>query len=75
MTFSYLSFSQNNDKLVVGAERTDLFLNDLKGLNVAVVANQTSRIGSNKKSIHIIDSLLKLNIKIKKVFSPEHGFR
>ena len=75
MTFSYLSFSQNNDKLIVGAERTDLFLNDLKGLNVAVVANLTSRIGSNKKSIHIIDSLLKLNIKIKKVFSPEHGFR
>lgn len=24
---------------------------------------------------HIVDSLLKLNIKIKKVFSPEHGFR
>jgi len=24
---------------------------------------------------HIVDSLLKLNINIKKVFSPEHGFR
>ena len=24
---------------------------------------------------HIVDSMLKLNIKIKKVFSPEHGFR
>ena len=75
MTFSYLSFSQSNNKLIVGANRTELFLNDIKGLNVAVVANLSSKIKSNTKSIHLIDSLLKLNIKIKKVFSPEHGFR
>ena len=75
MTFSYLSFSQSNNKLIVGANRTELFLNDIKGLNVAVVANLTSKIKSDTKSIHLIDSLLKLNIKIKKVFSPEHGFR
>jgi uncharacterized protein YbbC (DUF1343 family) len=75
MTFSFLSFSQNNDKLIVGANRTELFLNDIKELNIAVVANQTSKIESKNKSIHLIDSLLELNIKIKKVFSPEHGFR
>ena len=75
MTFSYLSFSQNNNKLIVGANRTELFLNHIEGLNVAVVANLSSKIKSNTKSIHLIDSLLKLNIKIKKVFSPEHGFR
>ena len=75
MTFSYLSFSQSNNKLIVGANRTELFLNHIEGLNVAVVANLSSKIKSNTKSIHLIDSLLKLNIKIKKVFSPEHGFR
>ena len=75
MTFSYLSFSQSNNKLIVGANRTELFLNHIEGLNVAVVANLASKIKSNTKSIHLIDSLLKLNIKIKKVFSPEHGFR
>ena len=75
ITFSYLSFSQSNNKLIVGANRTELFLNHIEGLNVAVVANLSSKIKSNTKSIHLIDSLLKLNIKIKKVFSPEHGFR
>ena len=25
--------------------------------------------------IHFVDSLLKLGIKIKKVFAPEHGYR
>ena len=47
MTFSYLSFSQSNNKLIVGANRTELFLNDIKGLNVAVVANLSSKIKSN----------------------------
>ncbi len=75
MTFSFLSFSQSNDKLIVGADRTELYLDEIKGLNIAIVANLTSKISSSKSSIHLIDSLLKLNIKIKKVFSPEHGFR
>ena len=75
MTFSFLSFSQKNEKLKVGAERTELFLNDIKDKNVAIVANLTSIIKSQNSSIHLIDSLIKLNIKVKKVFSPEHGFR
>ncbi|WP_438988605.1 exo-beta-N-acetylmuramidase NamZ family protein [Polaribacter sp.] len=65
-----------------GAEQTSLYLDVLKGKNVAVVANQTSVIGKRGKSnvesweyTHIVDSLLSLNIKVKKVFSPEHGFR
>ena len=75
ISFSYLSFSQNNDKLTLGADQIEFFLDDLKGKNVAIVANQTSKIKSNKKHVHIIDSLLSLNINVKKVFSPEHGFR
>ena len=72
---SYFSFSQNRDQLTLGAEQIELFIDDLKGKTVAIVANQTSKIKSDKKYIHIIDSLLSLNINIKKVFSPEHGFR
>ena len=75
ISFSYLSFSQNNDKLTLGADQIEFFLDDLKGKNVAIVANQTSKIKSDKRHVHIIDSLLSLNINIKKVFSPEHGFR
>jgi uncharacterized protein YbbC (DUF1343 family) len=64
-----------------GAERTGLYLDLLKGKNVAVVANQTSIL--EKKNIkkeksefvHLVDSLLSLGINVKKVFAPEHGFR
>jgi uncharacterized protein YbbC (DUF1343 family) len=67
--------------LKTGAERTALYFNVLKGKNVAVVANQTSVIEkrTEKKEgsefIHVVDSLLALQIHIKKVFAPEHGFR
>jgi len=54
-----------------GAERVDLYLPLLKNKNVAIVANQSSTIGST----HLVDSLLSLGINIKKIFCPEHGFR
>jgi uncharacterized protein YbbC (DUF1343 family) len=59
------------DDLKVGADKTADYLPLLKGKSVAVVANQSSNI----KKTHLVDSLFKLNIKIKKVFCPEHGFR
>ncbi len=60
-----------------GAEQIVAYLHELKDKNVAIVGNQTSVIQkSNKKSFtHLVDSLLALNINIKKVFAPEHGFR
>jgi len=64
--------------LKTGAERTSLYLALLKGKNVAVVGNQTSileKIKEKKEFVNLIDSLLSLGIKIKKVFAPEHGFR
>lgn len=68
--------SVNNLPIKTGAQRTELYIPYLKNKNIAIVANQTSVIykGENKY-IHIVDSLLALNISIKKVFSPEHGFR
>lgn len=68
---------QNNLQILVGANQTHLYLPLLKGKSVAVVANQTSVIFKNNKHnyTHLVDSLLSLNIKITKVFAPEHGFR
>jgi len=43
----------------------------LEGKRVGVVANQTSAIGAT----HLVDTLLSLGVLVKKVFSPEHGFR
>ena len=62
-------------KLEIGANQTELYLPLLKGKRVGIVANQTSVIFKNKGYTHLVDSLLSLNVNIKKVFSPEHGFR
>ena len=61
----------NSGDIRVGAERTELYFPLLKGKNVALVANQTSNI----KKIHLVDTLLKAGINVKKIFCPEHGFR
>ncbi|WP_317169378.1 exo-beta-N-acetylmuramidase NamZ domain-containing protein [Mucilaginibacter humi] len=59
--------------IVTGADQTKLYVNYLKGKNVGMVVNQTSIIGKNKTPSP--DSLLKLGVKIKKIYGPEHGFR
>jgi uncharacterized protein YbbC (DUF1343 family) len=56
-----------------GADQTALYINYLKGKNVAMVINQTSIIG--KRRVASADSLLSLGLPIKKIFGPEHGFR
>ncbi len=57
--------------IITGAERTFEYLPALKGKNIAVVANPTSQINGT----HLIDSLINLNVNVKLVFAPEHGFR
>lgn len=60
-----------NEQVVVGAERMDAYLNLLKGKNVAVIANPSSLVNET----HLVDTLLKSDVDLVKVFSPEHGFR
>ena len=55
----------------VGAQRIDQYISLIKDKSVAIIANQTSMLGNT----HLLDTLLSLGIKVKKVFSPEHGFR
>ena len=57
--------------LVMGCEQFDLYLDSLKGKNVAIVSNQTSVIGKS----HLVDTLLSKGVNLVKVFTPEHGFR
>lgn len=56
---------------IVGASRLELYLPILENKKVAVVANQTSIFNNT----HLIDTLISRNINIKKIFTPEHGFR
>jgi uncharacterized protein YbbC (DUF1343 family) len=58
-------------RLLVGAERTSLYLPLLQGKRVGLVVHPASRIGSQ----HLVDSLLSRGVQIVRIFSPEHGFR
>ena len=55
----------------VGAERMSAYLPLLKGKRVALLVNQTSRVGA----VHLVDTLQQLGLSITKIFAPEHGFR
>ncbi|MBI3501273.1 MAG: DUF1343 domain-containing protein [Bacteroidetes bacterium] len=57
--------------LKVGAEQTGNYFSLLKDKRIAVVAHPASLV----KNTHLVDTLLKSGIKVKKIFAPEHGFR
>jgi uncharacterized protein YbbC (DUF1343 family) len=70
------------ESVIVGANRTELYLPLLNEKRIGIVANQTSVIFKDGRPMtddgshtHIVDSLLTLKVNIIKVFSPEHGFR
>lgn len=56
-----------------GAEQLDKVLSLLKGKNVALLINQTSVVGPDK--VHLLDTLLASGIRVRKIFTPEHGIR
>jgi uncharacterized protein YbbC (DUF1343 family) len=58
-------------QVTTGAQKTKEYLPLLAGKRVALLVNQTSLINNT----HLADSLIRLGVKIKKVFTPEHGFR
>jgi uncharacterized protein YbbC (DUF1343 family) len=61
----------NQPAVKVGAERMEAYLPFLKDKNIALVANHTALV----KESHLADTLISLGINLKKIFSPEHGFR
>lgn len=65
--------SMPGNPLVIAADRTEAYIPYLLHKNIGMIINQTSVIGDNLTPS--VDSLLKLGIRIKKIFGPEHGFR
>lgn len=71
--------------LLVGAERSKDYLPLLTGKRIGLVVNQTSRVPSQSKtagldgaeasSVHLVDTLQRLGLDLKKIFALEHGFR
>lgn len=58
-------------EVIPGADQPGLYVPILRGKNVGLVVNHSSRVGDS----HLLDTLLALDIQVKKIFSPEHGFR
>ncbi len=58
-------------EVVVAAARTEAYLPLLKNKRVAVLVNQTSQVDGKL----LPDLLLENNVKLVRIFSPEHGFR
>ncbi len=56
-----------------GADQIDKYIHLLNGKRVGIVVNQTSRVGEEQQ--HILDTLLSLKANVRKIFTPEHGFR
>ena len=56
---------------VSAAMQTNDYLPLIQGKRVGIVGNQTSIIGET----HLVDTLLSLGIDVRKIYTPEHGFR
>ncbi len=71
ITIVSCNLAQDDKVIITGAEQTSEYIHYLKGKRVAIVANQTSVIGS----IHLVDSLKTSGINLNTIFAPEHGFK
>lgn len=69
-----LSFNVLSDDIII-SKPVD-YINLIKQKNIGLVANQTSVVKNKKNGFtHLADTLLTLKIHLKKIFTPEHGFR
>lgn len=66
-----VSCSRPVESPVPGAWQIDRYRDLIAGKPVAVVANQTSMVGTT----HLVDTLRSSGFDIRAIFAPEHGFR
>ena len=64
-------FCASAQELQTGAEQPELYLPLLKGKQIGLVVNHTSKVGDQ----HLLDFLIENKIDVVRIFSPEHGFR
>lgn len=65
------TFSAETSTIVPAAERTELYFDQLQNKSIGLAGNHSSRIGET----HLVDTLLKADLYLTRIFSPEHGFR
>lgn len=71
--FNSLHAEDDVTGLRMGAEKMEELIPMIQGKRVALVINQTSVIG--EQNVLLLDTLVKQQIKVSKVFAPEHGLR
>jgi len=60
-----------DSNILSGAYHFEQYLPALQGKKVALMVNQTAEVNG----VLLPDTLLRLGVKVVKIFSPEHGFR
>lgn len=60
-------------KIIYGNEQFEPLVKYISGKKVGIAGNQTSFVHS--ADMHLVDFLISKNIKVVKIFAPEHGFR
>jgi uncharacterized protein YbbC (DUF1343 family) len=68
---SCVSQPSSDSSIIPAARLTHEYMPRLRGQQVAVVANHTARVDG----VHLVDTLISEGIDVRKIFSPEHGFR
>lgn len=59
-------------RVVVGAERANVYVPLLRGKRIALLSNQTGMVAD---TVHTLDFMLAHGLNVTTIFSPEHGFR
>ena len=61
----FSNFQKKTETIVLGAESIEEFLPMLEDKNIGLVSNSSSILRNGKKSVHLLDTLIKLNQKIR----------
>lgn len=63
--------NKKEEKIITGAARVNNYIPAIKGKRIGIISNHTSLVNG----VHLVDTLLALDMNVIKIFSPEHGFR
>ncbi len=64
-------FPDESTNLSLGAFQIQEYFPEMQNKRVGLVVNHTSLLGD----VHLVDTLINLGVRVRKVFAPEHGFR
>lgn len=76
------SGASEDTRVILGDERSDVYMSMLEGKRVAIFSNMSGIVGdvvvdaeNGVFGPHLLDLLMEKGMDVKAIFSPEHGFR